>query len=277
MTKDEQLFEAVGFTWDRATVPKRLPPPDIKRAVWRLQRSLAEYVYDAGQLEGNPFTYPQVQTLLDGVTVGGHKLSDQEQILNLAASTKALIDLVKLGEFKADRETFCILNGMVARDEALEAGHFRGEGENTSTTPKVFLGEHGHYTPAPTTPGAANLIDIWNLGSAALQETLQGNSLEHGGALFLFGALQQFFFDGNKRTSRLMMNGILMSAGVDAISVPAARKQEFNELMVDFYRFNNATQMMAFLASCHPEAELIQKLNVQAQPAPVRRPIGPKP
>ncbi|CZR83213.1 hypothetical protein CDFC105_43918 [Clostridioides difficile] len=36
-----------------------------------------------GNLENNPFTFPEVQTLLDGITVGGHKLSDQNQILTV--------------------------------------------------------------------------------------------------------------------------------------------------------------------------------------------------
>ncbi len=31
-----------------------------------------------------------------------------------------------------------------------------------------------------------------------------------------------------------MMNGVLMSHGIDAISVPAAKAQEFNEKMVRF-------------------------------------------
>lgn len=56
----------------------------VKRAVWRYQRSLPTFVWDAAVLEGNPFTYPDVQTLMDGVTVGGHKVSDAEQVLNLA-------------------------------------------------------------------------------------------------------------------------------------------------------------------------------------------------
>ena len=34
---------------------------------------LPEYVWDAGVLEGNPFTFPVVKTLLEGVTVGGAK------------------------------------------------------------------------------------------------------------------------------------------------------------------------------------------------------------
>jgi len=50
-----------------------------------------------------------------------------------------------------------------------------------------------------------------------------------------------------------MMNGILMSNGIDAISVPASRAQEFNEAMMRFYLDREATEMMAFLTSCHPD------------------------
>jgi hypothetical protein len=69
----------------------------------------------------------------------------------------------------------------------------------------------------------------------------------------LFGALHKFFFDGNSSTSRLMMNGVLMSNGIDAISVPAQRAGDFNEKTVGFYTSKDATEMMAFLAECHPE------------------------
>jgi hypothetical protein len=65
--------------------------------------------------------------------------------------------------------------------------------------------------------------------------------------------LQQFYFDGNKRTARFMMNGILMSHGVDAISVPAVRALEFNEKMVRFYTDKDATEMMHFLIECQPK------------------------
>jgi hypothetical protein len=58
-----------------------------------------------------------------------------------------------------------------------------------------------------------------------------------------------------------MMNGILMSAGIDAISVPAAKAQEFNENMVRFYLEKDATEMMAFLVDCHPDAEQIHEAN----------------
>jgi Fic family protein len=221
---------------------------------------LPEYVWDAGVLEGNPFTFPEVKTLLEGVTVGGRKLSDQEQILNLAEGSKYLVELVKPGKFRLDKETFCALNALVARNEALEWGHFRGEGSEVNYTPDVALGERGRFTPLATEPGAGRLNEVFANGVGLLHENVS-NPFERAVAFFLFGSLQQFFFDGNKRTSRFMMNGVLMTEGIDAISIPAVRATEFNSRMVDFYITRDATQMMAFVLDCHPEIADIRKLN----------------
>lgn len=248
------LFDSLGFRWDRSAVPTAVPTHSLERVCFRFHRLLPEFVWDAAVLEGNPFTFPEVKTLLEGVTVGGRKLSDQEQILNLAESAKRLLAMVKSGQFSLTKTVFTELNGIVARNEALEWGVFRGEGQETNYTPGVSLGEHGHYIPRPTLPGAPELNRIFNEGVSALQACAP---FERATAFFLFGALQQFFFDGNKRTSRLMMNGVLMSHGIDAISVPAAKAQAFNEAMVRFYCSKDGTEMMAFLAGCHPDAEAL--------------------
>ena len=141
----------------------------------------------------------------------------------------------------------------MAQNEALKRGHFRGEGNETGYTPDVALGDQGRYTPLPTVAGAPELNRVFTHGLQALLSEVP-NAFERAVAFFLFGALQQFFFDGDKRTSRFMMNGMLMSAGIDAIRVPAAKAQEFNENMVRFYLENDATEMMAFLLNCHPDA-----------------------
>jgi len=221
---------------------------------------LPEYVWDAGVLEGNPFTFPEVKTLLEGVTVGGRKLSDQEQILNLAESSKYLVDLVKNREFKLDKSTFCSVHALVARNEALEWGHFRGEGPETQFTPDVALGERGRFTPLTTESGAVRLNEVFASGIRSLEQDVS-NPFERATAFFLFGSLQQFFFDGNKRTSRFMMNGVLMTEGVDAVSIPAVRAAEFNSRMVDFYTSRDASEMMAFVLDCHPEVSQIRQLN----------------
>jgi prophage maintenance system killer protein len=254
------LFETLGFQWNRDSVPREVPRASVERVVFRFHRMLPEYVWDAGVLEGNPFTFPEVKTLLEGVTVGGRKLSDQEQILNLAESSKRLIDFVKNRDFKLDKSTFCSLHALVARNEALEWGHFRGEGLETRFTPDVALGERGRFTPLATESGAVRLNEVFANGIRSLEQEVS-NPFERATAFFLFGSLQQFFFDGNKRTSRFMMNGILMTEGVDAVSIPAVRAAAFNSRMVDFYATRDATEMMAFVLDCHPEASQIRQLN----------------
>jgi hypothetical protein len=248
------IFDALGFSWDRSAVPASVPEHSLERACFRFHKMLPEFVWDAGVLEGNPFTFPEVKTLLDGITIGGRRISDQEQILNLAESSRRLLAMVKAGRFSLSKPVFTELNGIVARNEALEWGMFRGEGQEKHYTPAVGLGEQGRHAPLPTLPDAPELNRVFREGTAVLETC---PPFERATVFFLFGALQQFFFDGNKRTSRFMMNGVLMSHGIDAISVPAAKAQEFNEKMVRFYLSKDASEMMAFLAGCHPNAEAI--------------------
>lgn len=229
-----ELFKTLGFQWNRALVPSVLPIHSIERVAFRFHRMLPEFVWDASVLEGNPFTFPEVKTLLDGVTVGGRKLSDQEQVLNLINGSKHLLALVKTNQFSLNKATFTKLQSLIAHNEAHDWGHFRGEEKERGYTPEVGLGEFARYTPLETLAGAPEFNRVFTNGLNALQSEVQ-QPFEKAAAFFLFGALQQFFFDGNKRTSRFMMNGILMSAGIDAISVPPAKAQQFNEKMVRFY------------------------------------------
>lgn len=209
--------------------------PDRRRACFRVRKVFEGVVHDTVALEGNPFTLPEVKTLLDGVTVGGHRIEDERQVLNQAVSWKALLAQVEDGTFTLDKAIFCALHGLVAREEALAWGAFRTGDVTIAGT---------SYQP----PDWRRLDAIFERGRAAL---LAIPSLhERAIATFLFGAQHQFFYDGNKRTARLLMNGILLAAGEDAISVPAARQLQFNEAMIRFYDSRDGTEMMAFMAEC---------------------------
>ena len=225
---------ALGFTYG----PVAFRPDhrrDVRRACFRVRKVLEGVVHDTVALEGNPFTLPEVKTLLDGVTVGGHRLEDEQQVLNQARSWKALLSRAERGTFELNRTTFCDLHALVAREEALEWGVFR-------TGPVTIAGTD--FEPPPW----ESLASIFGDGLEALRR-IDGIH-ERAIAMYLFGALNQFFYDGNKRTSRLMMNGILLGAGADAISVPAAKRLTFNEAMIRFYDSLDGTEMMRFMASC---------------------------
>lgn len=164
------LFNSLGFTWDRVAV--RAVPPALKNKAAnpvcarfaRFEQRLDVFVWDAAVLEDNPMTLPEVQALLAGGEVRHRKLADKEQVLNLAQSAKHLLGLVKSGQFELSKSVFTELNGIVARNEALEWGVFRGEGQERHYTPNVGLGEAGHYTPLATAPGAPELNRVFGEG-----------------------------------------------------------------------------------------------------------------
>lgn len=209
--------------------------PDVARALFRANKVLAGIVHDTVALEGNPFTFPEVKTLLDGVTVGGRKVEDADQVVNQAASWRLLFDLVRGGRFRIDRATAEALNALVAKGEAIESGVFR-DGQ-------VTIGGTD-YAP----PSSDQLPGLFEGGVADLNGCK--NIHEKAICAYLFMALHQFHWDGNKRTGRLLMNGVLLSSGYDPILVPVAKRLEFNKRMIEFYDAKHADGMVAFLVGC---------------------------
>ena len=156
-------------------------------------------------------------------------------MLNQAASWRELLTWVERGAFKASLETILELHALAAREEALTWGEFRDG--------PVSIAGTQHQPP----PWEA-LPERFERGFQQLATIASAH--ERAIATFLFCALHQFFHDGNKRTGRLMMNGELLSAGLDAVSVPASRVLEFNTAMIRFYEGRDATEMMEFMANC---------------------------
>lgn len=99
-------------------------PPNKAKALMLAKRQLSELVCDAVNLEGINYTLPEVQTLLDGITVSGHKLSDQQIVLNQSNAWQEVFALVKNDRFAVTAEIACKLHGIAAKEDALEWGRF---------------------------------------------------------------------------------------------------------------------------------------------------------
>lgn len=78
------------------------------------KRQLSELVCDAVNLEGINFALPEIQTLLDGVTIGGRKLTDQQVALNQAEAWRALFSWVENDTFCVSAETACEIHNKAA-------------------------------------------------------------------------------------------------------------------------------------------------------------------
>jgi Fic family protein len=212
--------------------------PNRALALQLAKRDVSQLVYDAVNLEGVAMTLPEVQTILDGITVGGHKISDQNMAINQAKAWELLFELVKNDAFAFNLETVLAIHSIAGKDEALDWGKFRSGFVTISGT--------NYEPPAPET-----LLHHWH--HLADQLTNIDDVYECAITAFLQMARIQFFWDVNKRTGRFMMNGILLAQGYPIINVPAKRQQEFNTLMLAFYDSNDMTAMNRFLRSCLDE------------------------
>lgn len=103
-------------------------PPNQAKVLMLAQRDVSVFVYDAVQLEGINFTLPEVQTLLQGITIGGHRLSDQQVAVNQGEAWMVLFKLLKEGKFEVSQACACQLHAIAAKEEALEWGQFRTGG-----------------------------------------------------------------------------------------------------------------------------------------------------
>ena len=199
------------------------------------RREVGVLVHDAVLLEGINFTLPEIQTLMEGITVGGHKLSDQQIALNQVEAWNSLFESVEQGSFKLNDGFACALHSIAAKEEALEWGKFRSGQVTIAGT---------RYMP----PSAKELPEAFN----AMVEKAQKVSGIYERAIFVFlsMACNQFFYDVNKRMGRFMMNGLLLSEGYPAINLPASKKIEFNRLMLSFYESGEMGPMTSFMLSC---------------------------
>ncbi|BDZ56080.1 Fic family protein [Agromyces marinus] len=245
----EQLA-LTGITWDLSEVDLNLiggGPGEFERARHRFRERKPDFIWDAARLEGNTFTLPEVRTLLEGVTVEGKRLEDQDQILALNEGFNDIDLLIGVGKFSLSKPVSDRIHAKVAVHEAIEAGNFRGEG-SVNGGGDVILSTGGVIAGREHGEGGSLLIAAY----ADLLDYLIGETDPRVRALVYAAAVirHQLYFDANKRTAKLMASGELMMHGYDAISIPYTRLYEQNVALDELFQTDDATSLMRLMADC---------------------------
>jgi len=210
-----------------------VPAKSPKELLMLVEKLLPDVVYNMASLERNPFTYPEVKTLLDGVTVGGHKLSDEQQVLSIRNGWNFVIDAVLNNKVSLDIDTFNNLSELIAKEEALVSGKFR--------TGEVRIGGTDFIPPR-----AEELERTFDIELPIILERCK-SKIDLAFEIFLWMSLNQFYYDGNKRISRLVANTILISSGQGIFNIRVKDRLQFNIFMVRFYNTKDADDIFEFL------------------------------
>ena len=187
-----------------------------------------ENVYCGMRMENRAVTFPQTQTILNGVNVPSVQLDDIQAILNMRDAWR---ELLNTADEPLTVEYICRLNGFIARNEALEWGKLRSGSVGISGT---------DYNPP---------IPSYERVETELKEILSADVTVTEKALnaFVWGARGQFFWDGNKRTSLTVANKILLMDGAGILTITDNYMEQFNTLLLDYYNTGNPEALKRFL------------------------------
>lgn len=99
----------------------------LEQNIFLAKRNLVDNVYASARMEGLNVTFPQTQTILEGVNVPNLKIDEIQCILNLRDAWKFVISNIE-SEFNLN--FICKVNEYVSRNESLEWGTLRKRKSN---------------------------------------------------------------------------------------------------------------------------------------------------
>ena len=199
-----------------------------EQSIFLAKKKWHENVYCGMKMENRAVTFPQTQTILNGVNVSGVTIDDIQAILNMRDAWRFLLKTVNE---PVTLSYFCKLNEYIARNEALEWGKLR--------TGSVGISGTDYKPPVPTQKTATDGLDaILSAASTNTEKALD---------VFLWGARGQFFWDGNKRSSLMLANKILIMSGGGILTITDQHMEQFNALLLEYYNTGEPMKLKRYL------------------------------
>lgn len=201
----------------------------IEQNIFLAKKVLVGSIYSAAKIEGVNTTYPETETILDGVNVPTAKLSDITVILNLRDAWKFVLENLENAEI--DLDFIGKVNENVSRNESLEWGKLR--------TGEIGIRGTNHHPTVPIEVDVrAKLSEILGSSNSATEKAID---------TMLFIVNSQLFWDGNKRTAQVVANAILIEGGVGILTIREENIGEFNEKLTQFYDTQDSGDLKQFL------------------------------
>ena len=199
----------------------------LEQNIFLAKRNLVDNIYANARMEGLNITFPETKTILEGVNVPNLKIDEIQCILNLRDAWKYLINNIH-ADF--DLDFICKINELVARNESIAWGVLRQGGVQITGTDYI-----------PEIPDEEDV-------KKQINNILQiGNATERAIEYMLYGMRSQLFWDGNKRTSTICANKIMIENGCGIIKVPDNKLKDFTILLSEFYSTNSKEKIKQFI------------------------------
>ena len=195
--------------------------------VFLAKKVLVSNIYNSARLEGINTTYLDIKAILEGVNVPTLKLDEINCILNLRDAWNFTLSNI---DTEVSLDFICKVNSYVSRNESLEWGVLRNG----------RVGINGVYY----IPDIPKESEVKEKIMQILEEPLvTKKSID----LMIYLMRSQLFWDGNKRTSMIVANKLLIENGCGIISIKEEYISEFNTLLTEYYNTGEKEKIVDFL------------------------------
>ncbi|XP_037731442.1 protein adenylyltransferase Fic isoform X1 [Drosophila subpulchrella] len=196
-----------------------------------------QHIYHSVGIEGNTLTLAQTRSILKTrIAVDGKSIDEHNEILGMDLAMK-YINAILVQKLEITIKDILELHRRVlGHVDPIEGGELRRN--------QVYVG--GHIPPGP---GDISLL---------MQRFLRWVNSEHSSSLHPvnYAALAHYklvhihpFIDGNGRTSRLLMNTLLMRAGYPPVIIPKQQRSKYYHFL-KFANKGDIRPFMRFIADC---------------------------
>jgi len=198
-----------------------------EQCVFYAKRNIVDYIWKSARMEGIAVTYPDTNTIYNGLTVQGVKVDDVVTINNLKHAWRFVLDTLA---YTTDYPLICKVNAVIGSNLIYGAGTIR--------TIPVNIGGTDWKPDMPIESQIKEELTVIFEEPSVTDRAL---------SLALYLMRKQMFTDGNKRTALLAGNHVMIQNGAGILTVPIELQQTLFELLLDFYKTGDNTKAKQFL------------------------------
>jgi len=201
--------------------------------IFLAKRHIVDIIHSGAKIENLNVTFPQTQTIIDNGKIYGIDTETVTKVVNLHNAWKYVINNL---DHPTDLSLICKINEFVAYNESLEWGKLR-----TGTVGVSVDGSHSirkERIPATYQPEIEE----------SLNKILSIQDSHQKAAEFLAYAIpEQLFWDGNKRTSFIVANKLLIDDQSGLFIIPENKMNKFAKTLSKIYLNNSSEDFKNFV------------------------------
>ncbi|MCI4392476.1 hypothetical protein PGIGA_G00146390 [Pangasianodon gigas] len=222
-----------------AKVQRLMAIPKGNSALRRiLEETYYHHIYHTVAIEGNTLTLSEIRHIIETrYAVPGKSLHEQNEAIGIDAAMKYINTtlLSRLGAITVN-DILEIHRRVLGFTDPVEGGRFRAS--------QVFVGHHIPPHPNDVERHMQELVQWLNSDEALHLHPVEFAALAHYKLVYVHP-----FIDGNGRTSRLLMNLVLMQANYPPITIRKEQRAEYYAAL-DTANEGDVRPFIRFIAKC---------------------------